>query len=103
MDIYCTFVGILIDNALDATPAGGTAYVTISCDGERICITTRNSGSILTPEDRKHFFTKGFSTKKDNKHSGLGLYQLNQLVKKYPEGTLSLWNEKSDILFQVEV
>lgn len=95
--------GILIDNALDAISTGGTAYVTVDCDGKHITFTTRNLGKILTPEDRKYFFTKGYSTKKDKKHSGLGLYQLNQLIKQYSGSSVSLWNDESDILFQIIV
>ena len=95
--------GILIDNALDAISTGCTAYVTVDCNDKHITFTTRNSGKILTPDDRKRFFTKGFSTKTDKTHSGLGLYRLNQLIKQYSGSSISLWNEESDILFQITV
>lgn len=96
--------GILIDNAVEAICSGSTVYVNVDCDGEHITFTTRNSGYILTPDDRKRFFSKGYSNKKDNKpHSGLGLYQLNKLIKQYTGSSVSLWNEDSDILFQIIV
>ncbi len=94
---------ILIDNALDAIPTGDTVHVAVTCDGKHITFITRNAGDILTPEDRKRFFSKGYSTKKDNNHSGLGLYQLNRLIKQYSGSTISLWNEGTDILFQITV
>jgi len=96
--------GILIDNAIEAIPEGSTVYVSVDCDGTQITFCTRNAGYILSPDDRKNFFSKGFSEKKDNKpHSGLGLYQLNQLIKQYPLGSVALWNEGTDILFKIVV
>lgn len=96
--------GILIDNAIEAVPPGSTVYITVDSKDEHIRFITRNEGYILSSEDRNNFFTKGYSKKLFKKqHSGLGLYQLTRLLKKYPSSSISLWNEDTDILFELIV
>lgn len=96
--------GILIDNALEAVREQATVYVYIDSLNGMIIFKTRNEGRILTAEDREKFFAKGYSKKPDGAvHSGLGLYQLNNLIKKYNNASISLWNEENDILFEVKI
>lgn len=96
--------GILIDNALEAVREQATVYVYIDSLDGMIIFKTRNEGRILTAEDREKFFAKGYSKKPDGAvHSGLGLYQLNNLIKKYNNASISLWNEENDILFEVKI
>lgn len=102
--ILIEMFGILIDNALEAVPQNSTVYIAVDSNNEQIIFTTRNAGHILSPEDRQNFFTKGYTHKMSPKqHSGLGLYQLNRLLKNYPSSDISLWNESTDILFEIRV
>ena len=95
--------GILIDNAIEATPKDGTVHITINSANRKIIFSTRNPGYVLTPDDRTNFFTKGYTTKSTNTNSGLGLYNLRDIVLNQYNGSVSLWNEGTDILFEIIV
>lgn len=95
--------GILIDNAIEATPKDGTVHITINSANGKIIFSTRNPGYVLTPDDRTNFFTKGYTTKSTNTNSGLGLYNLRDIVLNQYNGSVSLWNEGTDILFEIIV
>lgn len=99
--------GILIDNALEAIPEGESIYVSVSSENNTTTFTTRNSGWILNDEDYTNFFTNGYTKKPEfsfkSNHSGLGLYYLKQLVLYRYKGKLALWNEDTDIVFQITV
>lgn len=93
--------GILIDNAIEATPKDETVHITIDSANGKIIFSTKNPGYILTPDDRTNFFTKGYSTKAVHTNSGLGLYNLRDIVLNQYHGSISLWNEGTDILFEI--
>ncbi len=102
-------VGILIDNAVEAVDTNDSITVYIDSRENKVEITTINKGPIITPEMRKLFFEKNYSTKEptDNKKQrGVGLYHLKQIIDSY-HGTILLDNEFSSgenlVIFQVTV
>lgn len=98
--------GILIDNALEAVSVNSVIQITIDSLNNKIIFITQNPGFLLTNEDRKLFFTEGYSNKPgttNSQHSGLGLHHLKNLVLDQYHGQLALWNEGTDILFRIEI
>lgn len=102
--------GILIDNAFEATGSNGKINLYIDSDSTNIIIKITNPGELLTPEMRKNFFTKGYSTKtktSDNKMRGLGLFKLKHILDEN-KGKIFLYNDydqedNSLICFEVVV
>ena len=85
-------LGILIDNAIEATNEGGTILAKIGSQDDKLVFEIKNVGPHLTPEFCKNIFKKGYSTKKnDVSNHGIGLYKLNRTVKEH-EGKLTLEN-----------
>ena len=96
-------IGILTDNAVEASPADSTVAITIDSKDNKLIFGTRNPGFIISQDDMNSFFTKGYSTKNKKRHSGLGLYQLKNTVVSIYDGTVSVWNDGTDILFEIVV
>ena len=89
-------LGILIDNAIEATDEGGTILAKIGSQDGKLVFEIKNAGPHLTPEFCKNIFKKGYSTKKnDVSNHGIGLYKLNRTVKEH-EGKLTLENVEVD-------
>ena len=85
-------LGILIDNAIEATNEGGTILAKIGSQDDKLVFEIKNVGPHLTPGFCKNIFKKGYSTKKnDVSNHGIGLYKLNRTVKEH-EGKLTLEN-----------
>lgn len=85
-------LGILIDNAIEATDEGGSILAKIGSQDGKLVFEIKNAGPHLTPEFCKNIFKKGYSTKKnDVNNHGIGLYKLNRMVKEH-EGKLILEN-----------
>ncbi len=66
----------ILDNAIDALPAGGTVTVsTRLCEDQpgRACIVVRDSGAGIPEERLAHIFDPFFTTKKVGEGTGLGL------------------------------
>lgn len=85
-------VGIMIDNALEAIPDGGTASLNVDSKGGQVMISTLNVGPVITPELRRKMFTVGYTTKTDKtKKHGYGLPNLKAKVEQY-NGTIYLEN-----------
>jgi signal transduction histidine kinase len=71
----------LIDNALDAAPAGsGRVDVSARIDGQRVVVGIADNGSGITPADRERIFDPFFTTKPVGKGTGLGLDIVRRLV-----------------------
>lgn len=77
--------GILIDNAVEATPKGHTAYLKLDSTDNRIIISTLNEGPNITDEFQKRIFQKGYTTKEsDDEHKhGYGLSNLLRITEQY--------------------
>lgn len=93
----CRVLGILIDNAIEATK---------ECDNKQISIRfikdNYNNRSLIIIEnpckntllDLSKLKEKGFTTKKDKLFHGLGLWRVNQIVKKNGNLRLSTTRDK---------
>lgn len=90
------YLGILIDNAIEATNEGETIFAKIGSQDDKLVFEIKNPGPHLTSEFCKNIFKKGYSTKKDGEGChGIGLYKLNRMVKEY-DGKLILENVEVD-------
>lgn len=87
-------LGILIDNAAEATDVGHTLYLILDSRDGHMLIQTKNEGRELSAGVRKRMFVRGYSTKTTDPHStrGQGLPNLNELVRHY-NGKIYLENE----------
>ena len=78
-----TALRVLLDNARDAMPGGGT--ITVSVDEVRekhgFLLRVADTGAGIAPDVRAHLFEPFFTTRKVEGAAGLGLSQLANLVK----------------------
>ena len=76
-------IGILVDNMIESISENNEAELILdSCDNS-ISVTTLNPGPLLTPDLRKSFFEKGYSTKSSTGKRGYGLYLLQESIAEY--------------------
>lgn len=88
-------LGILIDNAIEATKPGHTFSLILDSKNEHIRIQTKNEGGEISSELRKKMFVRGYSTKTSAEvrtSRGQGLPNLKELVDHY-NGKIYLDNE----------
>ena len=100
-------LGILIDNALEAGDAPGSATLSLDSSQNQIIISTMNKGPVLSSDLRRNMFTYGYTTKTiDKQHHGYGLPNMKKLVDEY-EGKICLDNRtisgQNYICFEVTV
>ena len=72
----------LIDNALKYTPAGGSIYVNVRGDGDRVLINVTDTGIGISYDDLAHIFQKFYRADNSDTRTiggtGLGLYLVKQ-------------------------
>ncbi|MBR3256342.1 PAS domain-containing protein [Candidatus Saccharibacteria bacterium] len=72
----------LIDNALKYTPEGGSVYVNVRGDGDRVLINVTDTGIGISAEDLGHIFQKFYRVDNSDTRTiggnGLGLYLVKQ-------------------------
>lgn len=66
-------VGILLDNALRHTPAGGKVAVTVARSGDEAVLTVADSGVGIEAEYLDKIFDRFFQADRSRTHSGAGL------------------------------
>ena len=75
----------MIDNALKYTPSGGSIYVNVRGDGDRILINVTDTGMGISPDDLSHVFQKFYRADNSDTRTiggtGLGLYLVKQRVE----------------------
>lgn len=75
----------LIDNALKYTPAGGSVYVNVLGDGDRVLINVTDTGIGISADDLQHIFQKFYRADNSDTRTiggtGLGLYLVKQRVE----------------------
>ncbi len=79
-------LGILLDNALEATCKNGSIELTLDSVNNHIILTVLNCGSFIDSDIRKKIFTEGYSTKNQfssNTPRGYGLPNLMKLTNYY--------------------
>jgi signal transduction histidine kinase len=69
----------LLENAIEATPAGGTVSLSVSRKDERLCFRVRDEGSGFPDLQREHLFLPGKSSKDGG--SGIGLAISKQIAE----------------------
>ncbi len=72
----------LIDNAVKYTPAGGSIYVNVLGDGDRVLINVTDTGIGISADDLIHIFQKFYRSDNSDTRTiggtGLGLYLVKQ-------------------------
>jgi signal transduction histidine kinase len=63
----------LIANAVDAMPGGGRLQLEVRVAGTELVLAVRDSGSGISPEERRRIFEPFYTTKPRGKGTGLGL------------------------------
>lgn len=106
--ILIDLIGILTDNAIEATPEDGTAHLILNSIDNKITIKTSNPGPTVTPQFIDTISQTGYSTKHvtDGKLHGIGIPTLIKTINKY-NGQLTIENEiiqdTTYICFQLEI
>ena len=84
-----TVLGNLIDNAMDACDRDDPwVEVTVHMVGNTLTLRVADSGPGMDADAFDKAMQRGYSTKGDSDHHGLGLALVNQIVKRH-NGTLS--------------
>ena len=75
----------LIENAIKYTPAGGSIYVNVRGDGDRVLINVTDTGIGISADDLGHIFQKFYRADNSDTRTiggtGLGLYLVKQRVE----------------------
>ena len=75
----------LISNAIKYTPAGGSIYVNVRGDGDRVLINVTDTGIGISADDISHIFQKFYRADNSDTRTiggnGLGLYLVKQRVE----------------------
>ena len=85
MNFMQEIMGNLLENAIKYTPAGGSIYVNVLGDGDRVLINVTDTGVGISADDLQHIFQKFYRA--DNSQTrtvggtGLGLYLVKQRVE----------------------
>ena len=82
LDFLREIMDNLLDNAIKYTPNGGSVYVGVRGDGDRVLINVTDSGIGISSDDLQHIFQKFYrSDNSDTREiggTGLGLYLVKQ-------------------------
>ena len=85
VDFMREIMGNLISNAIKYTPAGGSIYVNVRGDGDRVLINVTDTGIGISAEDLGHIFQKFYRVDNSDTRTiggtGLGLYIVKQRVE----------------------
>jgi two-component system NtrC family sensor kinase len=73
----------LINNAIDAMPAGGTLHFGTSVSGEWMIIECEDTGEGIADDVKDHIFEPLFTTKEQGQGTGLGLSVARQIIEEH--------------------
>lgn len=77
-------VGTLVDNAYEAcTEEMNRVVMELDSEDDRLVFLIKNQVQDMKLRNIHRFFEKGYSTKKDAKRHGLGLYNAKMLIERY--------------------
>lgn len=98
-------IGILIDNAIEASIEDDTIFIKIDCINNKFIFSISNPGPTITSDLLNSMFTGRYSTKNDS-NRGIGLYTLKKMLDK-SNGTICVSNEniygKTYIKFTIQI
>lgn len=76
-------LGILIDNAIEASKSGDTIFIKMNKIDDKLEVTVCNPYPQLSNTEFMELFEKGYSTKDSgSKHRGYGLYNVKLITEK---------------------
>ena len=93
---------VLIENALDAMPNGGTLRLTTKLQGQMATVEIWNTGEAIPQELQSRIFEPFFTTKAPGKGLGLGLDTAHRIVSKH-SGFLRVECNERGTCFQVRL
>jgi two-component system, NtrC family, sensor kinase len=72
----------LLNNAIHATPAGGSITLGATAEGDEVLFQVQDTGTGISPENLEKIFEPFFTTKPTGEGTGLGLFISRRLVEK---------------------
>lgn len=85
-------IGILLDNAIEATPRGSTIFLSCKNQGELLELTVCNPAPPMSNTEFMALFAKGVTTKEGKDGHGFGLYNILRMTERY-RGKILVRNE----------
>lgn len=86
-------IGILLDNAIEASPKGSVIYVTGRKSGAYLELLVSNPFPAMSNTEFMALFRKGFTTKGSREGHGFGLYNILRITERY-HGKILTRNEQ---------
>jgi signal transduction histidine kinase len=86
-------IGILLDNAIEASPKGSTIFIAGRKNGAYLELLVSNPAPAMTNTEFMALFRKGFTTKSSQEGRGYGLYNILCITERY-HGKILTRNER---------
>ncbi len=93
----------LLDNAIDASPAGGTIHVRTWSEDGRLFVSVLDHGQGIAPEDQQRIFEPFFTTKAVGQGTGLGLEIVRRIAVHQMGGDVRVISRPGETQFTVEL
>lgn len=90
---WIEIIGILMDNAIEASSNGDTVYLRSRSNEKSLELTVSNSSAPMSNSEFMQLFNKGVTSKEDKHTHGFGLYNLLQIVERH-HGKILTRNEQ---------
>lgn len=90
---WIEIIGILMDNAIEASSNGDTVYLRSRSNEKSLELTVSNSSAPMSNSEFMQLFNKGVTSKEDKRTHGFGLYNLLQIVERH-RGKILTRNEQ---------
>lgn len=89
-------IGILLDNAIEASPKGSTVYVSSKKMGDYLELLVSNPAPAMSNTEFMALFRKGVTTKSNHEVHGFGLYNILHMAERYHGKILTRNEIKAD-------
>lgn len=91
--VWIDVIGILLDNAVEASADSDTVYLTSKPNGNYLELAVSNAAPPMSNSEFMHLFKKGVTSKKDPSLHGFGLYNIARITEHY-HGKILTRNEQ---------